>query len=93
MMKKYKYMNSFSEEMPCIGGNGSKPAFDLLKHMRPDVIVKRDHSMSQGHVGFAIYAINKTKMREALNTLHEQYNWIDGDDADTCQEIEVELKV
>ena len=86
-------MEKFSEEKQCLGGEGSKPAFDLLKHMRPDVIVKRDYTMYKGHVAFAVYAIDKAKMREALTTLHEQYYWIDGDDADTCQEVEVDLKV
>ena len=64
-----------------MGGIGSKPAFELLVSTHPDVIVKRAYTIYQGHVGFSVHAVTRFKMKQALKKLHEEYHWIDGDDA------------
>ena len=81
MKKSYDYTIGFSEEKPCMGGIGSKPAFELLVSTHPDVIVKRAYTIYQGHVGFSVHAVTRFKMKQALKKLHEEYHWIDGDDA------------
>ena len=72
---KYKYYSGFSEESQCMGGCGSKPAFDLLRGMK-GVKMKRGYTMYKGHVSFEVYTKTKNDMRNALEKLHIVYHWI-----------------
>ena len=71
----WKYHAGFSEETSCMGGHGSKPAFDILKGMT-DVKIKRGYTIYKGHVAFDVYAKTKNGMRKALKQLHTIYHWI-----------------
>ena len=83
MKKSYDYVLAFSEEKPCMGGIGSKPAFEILADMNPDVVVKREYTIYKGQVGFSVHGINRSCMQAALWKLHRGgYNWIDGNDAE-----------
>ena len=75
MKDAWKYHAGFSEEKPCIGGHGSKPAFDLLKGMA-NVKIKRGYSIYVGHTAFDVYTKTKNDMRKALKQLHTIYHWI-----------------
>jgi len=78
MKVNYKYIASFSEEKPCIGGCGSKPAFDLLRGME-GIKVNRSYTSFLGHVGFDVKSTTKENMIKALDKLNEQYYWINKD--------------
>jgi len=93
VLKSYDYAASYSEEKPCMGGVGSKPAFQLLVSMYPDVVVKRSYTIYAGHVGFSVHAINRTAMACALWKLHKEYYWIDGNEAEIMKRETHEVDV
>ena len=59
--KGFRYVSGFSVEKPCIGGEGSKPAFTILKDMF-GVKVTREYSIYQGQSGFKVWTKTKQQM-------------------------------
>ena len=77
--KGYKFYVSYSVEKPCIGGEGVKPAFELLKGML-DVKCTRSYSIYVGHGSFEVWTKTRSQMDQALHALHTEYTWIDHND-------------
>ena len=77
---KMKFIVGYSEESTCIGGVGSKPAFEILRELKPRVQVKRSYTIYKGHVGFEVLADTRDSMKLALKMLNSSYSWIDETD-------------
>ncbi len=84
--KAWIYRTGYDVETPCIGGSGSKPAFNLLRD-NPNVKVKRDYSCYVGHTAFQVYAKTLKDMQKAKAILHLEYHWIDRYNSDGSEDL------
>ena len=83
----FNYIAGYSVEKPCMGGEGSKPAFILLKGMI-GVKVARAYTIYNGHTSFEVWTKTKLQMQHALHALHTEYDWIDDkDNYDTVAKV------
>ncbi len=88
MRNGYHWYAAYSVEKPCMGGEGSKPAFDLLRG-KTNILIKRSYTIYKGHSAFEVWAKRKEDMIRALDYLHISYDWIDKDDhIDNCRDLE-----
>ncbi len=88
MRNGYHWYASYSVESPCMGGEGSKLAFRLLKDYE-GILIKRSYTIYKGHTSFELWAKTSLLMKAALNRLHEGYSWIDDSDHMTnCRDLE-----